>query len=46
MVDFSTQLEKKRRQSELRCEIDHTRLKVLYIVFRELSDGISGFGFK
>ena len=30
---------------ELGLEIDFTRLKVLYIVFRELSDGKSGFGF-
>ena len=30
---------------ELGWENDYTRLKVLYIVFRELSHGISGFGF-
>ena len=30
---------------ELRCEIDYIRLKVLYLIFRELSNGISGLGF-
>ena len=54
IVDFSTYLEKINVKVvvwrhfpvnllELCWEIDHIHLKVLYIVFRELSIGIGGF---